>query len=187
LWYSGNLATEAPLPDGFIAPTPQDAIDIKTYSSYRRASFDSNNLFMRAMMGVGRAFRTLFDHIKGRNIPMTAPVEFNFRNADVSRKFLGDLEVSWVMSFLYKSPSQGATGNAGSDVWVSDTEETTYISIGQDGAFSYSVLNLGVDRLREALRSQTKWVAAGEPRFLGYNSPWKWYQWSEIQIPVKLA
>lgn len=22
LWYSGNLATEAPLPDGFLAPTP---------------------------------------------------------------------------------------------------------------------------------------------------------------------
>jgi hypothetical protein len=142
---------------------------------------------MKAMMGVGRAFRALFDHIKGRNIPMTAPVEFNFRNADVSRKFLGDLEVSWIMSFLYKSPSQGATGNAGSDVWVSDTEETTNISIGQGAAFSYSVLNLGVDRLREALRSQNKWVAAGEPRFLGYNSPWKWYQWSEIQIPVKLA
>jgi hypothetical protein len=139
------------------------------------------------MMGVGRAFNALFDHIKGRNIPMTAPVEFNFRNADVTRKFLGDLEVSWIMSFLYKSPSQGATGDAGSGVLVSDTEETTYISIGQGAAFSYSVLNLGVDRLRAALASQNKWVAAGEPRFLGYNSPWKWYQWSEIQIPVKLA
>jgi hypothetical protein len=135
---------------------------------------------MRAMMGVGRAFRTLFDHIKGRNIPMTAPVEFNFRNADVTRKFLGDLEVSWIMSFLYKSPSQGATGDAGSGVLVSDTEETTYISIGQGAAFSYSVLNLGVDRLRAALASQNKWVAAGEPRFLAYNSPITWYQWSDI-------
>ena len=180
LWYSNSLATEAPLPDGYVAPTPQDAIEIKTYGSYRRASYDSNNLFFKAMMGVERAFWTLFNHIKGRNIPMTAPVEFDFRNADNSRKFLGELDVSWTMSFLYKSPSQGATGNAGSDVWVSDTTETTYISIGQEGFFSYSLLNLGVDRLREALRSQNKWVAAGEPRFLGYNSPYTWYKWAEI-------
>lgn len=185
LWYSNNLATEAPLPDGYLAPSPQDAIDIKTYGSYRRASFDSKNLFMKAVMGQSRAFWTLFDHIKGRNIPMTAPVEFDFRNADNSRKFLGD--VDWTMSFLYKSPSQGAAGDAGSNVWVADTTETTYISIGQEGGFSYSLLNLGVDRLRNALKSQTKWVAAGEPRFLGYNSPMVWYKWSEIQIPIKLA
>ena len=153
---------------------------MKTYSSYRSASYDSNNLFMKAMMGQGRAFWTLFDHIKGRNIPMTAPVELNFRNADNSRKLFGDLEVSWIMSFLYKSPSQGAAGDAGNDVWVSDTTETTYISIGQEGGFSYSLLNLGVDRLREALRSQNKWVAAGEPRFLGYNSPYTWFKWAEI-------
>ena len=91
------------------------------------------------------------------------------------------------MSFLYKSPSQGALGNAGSDVWVTDTTETTYLTIGQDGTFSFSLLNLGVDRLREALKSQNKWVAAGEPRFLSYNGPSKWNQWVEIQIPVKLA
>ena len=91
------------------------------------------------------------------------------------------------MSFFYNSPSQGAAGDAGSDIWVSDTTVTTYISIGQEGTFSYGLLNLGVDRLREALRSQTKWVAAGEPRFLAYNSPITWYQWAEIQIPIVLA
>jgi hypothetical protein len=105
------------------------------------------------MMGVERGFWTLFEHIKGRNIPMTAPVEVDFRNADNSRKFLGETEVSWTMSFLYKSPSLGAAGDAGSNVWVSDTTETTYISIGQEGTFSFGLLNLGVDRLREALRS----------------------------------
>ena len=61
---------------------------------------------------------------------MTAPVEFEFRDADNSRKFLGQLNVDWTMSFLYKSPSQGAAGDAGSNVWVADTTETTYISIG---------------------------------------------------------
>ncbi len=138
-------------------------------------------------MGPSRAFRPLFEHIKGRNIAMTTPVEFNFRNADASRKFLGEFNVEWVMSFLYRNPSQGALGDGGNKVVVQDTTETTYISIGQEGGFSYSLLNLGVDRLREALKSQNIWVAAGEPRFLTYNGPSTWYKWSEIQIPVKLA
>ena len=70
---------------------------------------------------------------------------------------------------------------------VTDTTETTYLSIGKDGTFSYNLLNLGVDKLREALKSQNKWVAAGEPRFLIYNGPSKWNKWVEIQIPVRLA
>jgi SOUL heme-binding protein len=48
---------------------------LKTYGSYRRASYDSSNLFMPNIFGGSRAFRVLFNHIKGRNIPMTAPVE----------------------------------------------------------------------------------------------------------------
>jgi hypothetical protein len=65
-------------------------------------------------------------------------------------------------------------------VWVTDSVETTYLSIGQDGVFSFSLLNLGVDRLRDALKSQTQWIAAGEPRFLSYNGPGKWNMWVEI-------
>jgi hypothetical protein len=42
-------------------------------------------------MGWGQsvAFWTLFSHIKSRNIPMTSPVEFDFR---VNDKFLGGVE-----------------------------------------------------------------------------------------------
>ena len=72
-------------------------------------------------------------------------------------------------------------------MWVTDATETTYLAIGQDGTFSFSLLNLGVDRLREALKKQDKWVEAGEPRFLSYNGPGKWNNWVEIQIPVRLA
>ena len=72
-------------------------------------------------------------------------------------------------------------------MWVTDTTETTYLAIGQDGTFSFSLLNLGVDRLREALKKQDKWIEAGEPRFLSYNGPGKWNNWVEIQIPVRLA
>ena len=187
-WRSGNLATEAPLPDsGYVAPTPQDAIEIKTYGTYRRASFDSDSLFLKGFLGQSRAFWALFNHIKGRNIPMTAPVEMEYRNLDASRSFLGDLSVSWKMNFLYERPQQGATGNAGSNVFVSDTQTATYISIGVEGNMGYDLVNKGVDRLRQVLGSQNTWVAAGEPRALGYNSPYTWYKWVEVQIPVRLA
>ncbi len=143
---------------------------MKTYPSVRRAEMDSDKLFLKDVFGVSRAFWTLFDHIKGRKIPMTAPVEFNFRNADASRKFLGDLNVEWIMSFLYRTPDLGATGTDG-DVVIRDTEQVTVITVGLEGDFSYKLLNKGTDILRSALASQSTWVAAGEPRFFGYNSP----------------
>ena len=116
---------------------------------------------------------------------MTAPVEFNFANADNTRKFLGSTD--WTMSFLYRTPALGPTGNAGNDVVVVDRPEVTVISVGVEGEFSFKLLNKSVDRLKEVLKSQTKWVIAGEPRFFGYNSPMVKSKWSEVQIPLRVA
>jgi hypothetical protein len=77
---------------------------------------------------------------------MTAPVEFDFRNADAARKFLGSPE--WIMSFLYRTSDLGPTGNAGNDVVVVDRPEITVLSVGLEGQFSFKLLNKGVDRLR---------------------------------------
>jgi hypothetical protein len=116
LWKSGKLSTEAPLPNGYNAPTPDGAVEVKTYPTVRRAEVDSTDIFMSWAFGQSRAFWTLFNHIKDRNIAMTAPVEFDFRNADNARKFLGS--VDWTMSFLYRTPELGPTGNAGNNVLV---------------------------------------------------------------------
>jgi hypothetical protein len=186
LWKSGNLATESPLPVGYNAPTPQGAIEIKTYPTVRRAELDSSKLLLKGVFGTSRGFWTLFNHIKSRNIAMTAPVEFNFRNEDASRSFLGEFTVDWTMSFLYRKPELGATGTDGSVVVV-DKPEISVISVGLEGTFSYTLLNEGVDILRGALDSQKTWVAAGEPRFFAYNSPMTSYKWAEVQIPIKLA
>ena len=51
LWKSGRFATEAPLPDGYNAPTPEGAIELKTYPTVRRAEVDSNNIFMSWAFG----------------------------------------------------------------------------------------------------------------------------------------
>lgn len=125
---------------GYNAPTPDGAIEIKTYPTVRRAEVDSDKILLKGLFGVERAFWTLFNHIKDRKIAMTAPVEFNFRNADASRKFLGDNNVDWVMSFLYRTADLGNTGTDG-DVVIADKPEVTVISVGIEGGFSYKNLN----------------------------------------------
>ena len=186
LWKSGRLATESPLPVGYTAPTSEGAIEIKTYPTVRRAEVDSNTLLLKGIFGTSRAFWSLFNHIKSRKIAMTAPVEFNFKNAEAARDFLGDFKVDWTMSFLYRKADLGPTGTDG-DVLVVDRPEITVISVGLEGGFTYKLLNHGVDLLTSALQSQTTWEAAGEPRFLAYNSPMTAYQWAEVQIPIKLT
>ena len=151
---------------------------MKTYPTVRRAQVESKDFFLNFIFGQSRAFWTLFNHIKSRNIAMTAPVEFDFANADASRNFLGSTD--WTMSFLYRTPALGPTGNAGNDVVVVDRPEVTVLSIGVEGEFTFNLLNKSVDRLREVLKSQTKWVIAGEPRFFGYNSPMVKAKWAEV-------
>ena len=185
LYKSGKFATEAPLPDNYNAPTPKDAVELKTYPTVRRAEIESKDIFMSWIYGQSRAFWALFNHIKSRNIPMTAPVELDFENADNTRKFLGSSD--WTMSFLYRTPSQGPTGDAGNNVLVIDRPEVTVLSVGVEGDFNFNLLNKSVDRLKEVLKSQTQWIIAGEPRFFGYNSPMVKAKWAEVQIPLKAA
>jgi hypothetical protein len=80
LWQSGDLKQESPLPVGYVAPTAAGNIELKSYPSVRRAEFQSEHLWMKNVWGINRAFNKLFDHISSRKIPMTSPVEFNFRN-----------------------------------------------------------------------------------------------------------
>ena len=116
---------------------------------------------------------------------MTAPMEVDFANAEKTRKFLGSTD--WTMSFLYRTPELGPVGKAGKGVLVVDRPELTVLSIGVEGDFSFKLLNKSVDRLKEVLKSQTKWVIAGEPRFFVYNSPKVNLKWAEVQIPVEVS
>jgi hypothetical protein len=93
------------------------------------------------------------------------------------------------MSFLYRRTEQGPTGPAERGVRVVDSPPTTVISIGLNGGYGMNRVNQGLDKLRETLAKQDRWVAAGEPRALNYNGPAipMRYRWSEVQIPVKPA
>jgi formylglycine-generating enzyme required for sulfatase activity len=172
---------ESPLPDGYPEPTPFGAIDIKEYPAVRRAELVSKDESGAAMM---TGFFPLFNHIKKRNISMTAPVETDY--PQLYTDFLNDKmaeEGETKMSFLYRSSSLGPVGEDGKIV-VRDAAPVTVLSIGAQGAFDFTEK---IAELRTWLKSQEQWEVAGDPRMFVYNGPFvdpNW-RWAEVQVPVR--
>lgn len=172
---------ESPLPDGYPEPTPFGAIDIKEYPAVRRAELVFKDDSGAAMM---MGFFPLFNHIKKRNISMTAPVETDF--PQLYTDFMNDKmseEGETTMSFLYRSSSLGPVGEDG-EIVVRDAAPVTVLSIGAQGAFDF---NKKVAELRTWLKSQEQWEVAGDLRMFVYNGPFvdpNW-RWSEVQVPVR--
>jgi hypothetical protein len=164
-----------------IEPTPFGAIDIKEYPSVRRAELTSKD---ESGTGMTAAFFPLFNHIKKREIAMTAPVEMDYPG--LYSDFMKDepaKEGETTMSFLYRSSTLGPVGEDGKIV-VRDTAPVTVLSIGARGAFDAAA---EFDALRTWLKSQDEWEVAGDPRMFVYNGPFvdpDW-RWSEVQVPVR--
>ena len=172
---------ESPLPDGYPEPTPFGAIDIKEYPSVRRAELTSKD---DSGSGMVAGFFPLFNHIKKRDIPMTAPVEMDYPG--LYTDFMKDepgAEGETKMSFLYRSSTQGPVGEDGKIV-VRDAAPVTVLSVGARGAFDAAK---EFDSLRTWLKAQEEWEVAGDPRMFVYNGPFidpEW-RWSEVQVPVR--
>jgi hypothetical protein len=172
---------ESPLPEGYPEPTPFGAIDIKEYPSVRRAELTSKDDSGNGMVA---GFFPLFNHIKKRDIAMTAPVEMDY--AGLYKDFMKDEpseEGSTTMSFLYRSSKQGPVGEDGKIV-VRDAAPVTVLSIGAKGAFDPA---MEFDALRTWLKGQQEWEVAGDPRMFIYNGPFidpEW-RWSEVQVPIR--
>jgi len=183
-WFAGKCEIEAPLPQGYPPPTPPECIEIKTYPVVRRAEFAGNG---PTSIGMGNGFWPLFNHIKDRDIAMTSPVEMDYRGMTADNGQLTAEQGSWTMSFLYRQREQGPEGQAERGVRVQDNPETTVISIGMMGGYGMNRVNQGLEKLRDVLAKQDRWVAAGDPRSLSYNGPQIGFKrrWSEVQIPVK--
>ena len=180
-----GMLIEAPLPDGYPAPTPPGMIEIKTYPSVRRAEYTAKG---SSNFGMNVGFWPLFNHIKEREIAMTSPVEMDYRPAGERAPLdpMKDAEGSWTMSFLYRSTDLGPTGQDGR-VSVVDTPELTVISIGMRGGYGMGTVNAGLEKLRAWFDGQSEWEPAGEPRGLNYNGPQvpMRSKWSEVQVPVR--
>ncbi len=157
---------EASMPPGFPAPGPVGAIVVKTYPAYRLARAKG-----------GGSFWTLFQHIKGNKVEMTAPVEMTMSDG------MRELD----MAFLYERPDQGKTGAQGR-VAVVDVPEKTWLSIGFRGYRSQPLMKRAKAWL-ERYASQNGWKRAGAFRAMGYNSPMVRAnsRFWEVQMPVVAA
>jgi len=165
---------EAPLPTGFPKPIPVGEIRVQQYPKYRLARTDMTLI-------EGRAFWTLFNHIKERDIAMTAPVEMSY-TSDKD----GALKKS-SMSFLYRNTEQGRIEVDGK-VAVIDVPAQLAVGIGLRGDATKDKVNGAKRRLEAWLQAHAnEYEATGTVRVLGYNSPFvaEEKKLTEVQIPVR--
>lgn len=170
----GPRINEAPLPEGWPELTPVDEIQVKQYPVYRAAVIDGKTDGTPSGM-----FRPLFNHIQRKDIAMTAPVEMTYN---------GEAQSS--MAFLYRNPEMGSLGSDDEDtrVEVREIQQQAAVSIGVRGRYSTDNYNEALDKLNAWLdENNGQWQPAGEPRFLGYNSPFVpgFMRYGEVQIPVE--
>jgi len=181
----GPMTIEAPLPEGYPAPTPPGAIEIKTYPSVRRAEFTGRG---NEEFGMNLGFWPLFQHIQRRDIAMTSPVEMDYTGWSPDQETpTGE----WTMSFLYRTADLGPTGEDGR-VKIVDTAPVTVIAMGVRGPYGSRTVAPALESLMDWLANQPadapQWEIAGDPRAFYYNGPSvrNANKWAEAQIPVRL-
>jgi hypothetical protein len=195
---AGACSITTPLPVGYPEPTPPGAIDVKVYPPVRRAEVSGTTM---PDIGMYQGFFPLFNHIKKREIAMTSPVEMDYRQLDGAKNAdqksagrpdatpddqNGNANSSWTMSFLYRTPELGPTGEDGK-VRVRDARPLIVVSLGMKGSYITARVKFGAAKLDAWLDSQDEWEAAGPVRALYYNGPDVAAAdlWSEVQIPIR--
>ena len=97
---AGVNEIDTALPEGYPAPTPPGAIDVKSYPVVRRAVVEGE-IRPNGDAG-GEGFWPLFRHIQRRDIAMTSPVEMEYKES-TPEKAEGDEAKGaehWTMAFL---------------------------------------------------------------------------------------
>ena len=190
-YYSGKCSITTPLPEGYPAPTPPGAIELKQYPTVRRAEMRMEaDKKVASQSGRNVAFWPLFNHIQKREIEMTSPVEMNYPQMRIEdtggAKTEGELTSAWTMSFLYRTTDLGPLGDDGK-VHVVDVAPMTVLSIGMKGPYLASRDIASTQTLRTWLAANPQWRAAGPVRSLYYNGPdvMPANQWSELQVPIE--
>ncbi|MHC4403662.1 MAG: heme-binding protein [Planctomycetota bacterium] len=161
---------EADMPSGFPQYTPVREVQIKRYPAYRNAQADAS---------AGRAFWTLFSHVKRNDIAMTAPVEMTY--ADRERPGEG------TMAFLYGRADLGLPGRNGS-VEVIDVPPMVVVSTGVRGPRTTESVAEARDRLTAWLEANKEHYSAdGQLRVMAYNSPFvpRNRNYLEVEIPIR--
>ncbi|ACK68593.1 conserved hypothetical protein [Gloeothece citriformis PCC 7424] len=174
-------ANSAPLPEGFPPPTPGGKIEIKHYPAYRAATYHYQGELSEA---ANRAFYPLYQHISSNDISMTAPVETRYPQSTLlSPNRQGEASIS----FLYRS-SDIYPKEIANNIEIEDIQPMMVVSIGLNGAYSYSSYEENLARLMDWLSLHPEYQIVGQPRRFFYDGPYvpDALKRSEIQIPIKL-
>ncbi|MEB3826052.1 heme-binding protein [Phormidium sp. CCY1219] len=169
----------ASLPKGFPKPTEPEAIAVKDYPGYRAVTYTYQGQVQQATRV---AFDPLYNHISRNQIAMTTPVEVRYTDASaIQVETPSQAEVS----FLYPD-REIEPQNIGSDVKVTDYPPMKVVSIGIQGAYSWSSYETHLQRLQGWLQAHPEYKAVGCPRRLLYNSPMtpEPLKRSEVQIAI---
>lgn len=195
-----GYVNEAPLPQGFPAPSEPGKVVEKEYPDARSYSATGE-----------AAFGKLFGYLVLRQHKMTAPVIMTYRPKEVKGpdqkvdKPAADLDESRAdkprpradrdmelpvrierMHFLLEKPALDSPKDLGL-VKVADMPTLRVLSIASQGDMSPEALAEAEQKLRAALASRDDLEEAGPPRLLGYNGPdvpAKKRFW-ELQLPVR--
>ena len=174
------MMKSASLPEGWPELTPIGEVEIRRYPTYRAASVADVQLEGDGMTPM---FMELFRHINRNDIAMTAPVDMGYtlpRDGDASPPRMAS------MAFLYRTTDIGTTGNDG-PIRIEDLPPATFASVGVRGGYTDERFRDGLDEVNGWLEGNTEWQVTGEPRFLGYNSPFvpSFMRYGEVQVPVE--
>jgi SOUL heme-binding protein len=160
---------EADMPEDFPSWTPVGEVRIKEYPAYRKAEADASR---------GRAFWSLFMHIKQNGVAMTAPVEMTYDDHQASREGR--------MAFLYGKADMGRIGTQGK-VRVVDVPAIVVVSTGVRGARTEESIAKAQARVGTWLvDNRDRYSAAGPLRVMAYNSPFvpRDQNYFEVEIPI---
>jgi hypothetical protein len=128
------------------------------------------------------AFNPLYQHISTNQIAMTTPVEVRYLDGLSSE--VATPQTAEV-SFLY--PNRDISPEIMTDeVKVTDYPPMTVVSIGIQGAYSWTSYEQHLQRLQDWLKEHSEYAIIGPPRRLLYNSPMtpEAIKLSEVQIPI---
>ncbi|MDF5722865.1 MAG: heme-binding protein [Rhizonema sp. PD37] len=179
-------AMSAPLPIGFPPPTAAGKIEIKHYPHYRSGTYTYIGPLRQA---ANAAFEPLYRHISSNDIPMTAPVETRYPiiTLQEGQSGKGDEIGQAEVSFLYRDKDVHPQ-NVAQDIQVEDHPAMTVVSIGVQGAYTFTSYQQNLERLREWLRQHPNYTVSGPPRRFLYNSPFTpdVIKYSEVQIPIRV-
>lgn len=172
-----SIVNEAPVPDNWPALTPVDEIRVKQYPAYRAAFIVADQDKGGSDNGL---FRPLFNHINREDIAMTSPVEMTYDQE-------GDADS---MAFLYRTTDMGKLGPDADDprIKVRDVPAMTVLSVGVKGDYTHERFEQYVKQLNAWLADHKSYRAVGEPRYLGYNSPFVFpasRRYGEVQVPIQ--